>query len=170
MNINTKNYWKKWYITLEYFCWRYVVIHNLNIFGKFYHLNILNIVIWGYVFGDIIIIYDGSYRSKDQQQGVVWAGVRTLPLHSLLGGAVLHPLSKLHWFSRRRRRVSPRFAPIVTVTPISPYYAISGQRFTFPDRHSEVQYLINLGRYTNIHSDVIWSASYQSTFLFKAIT
>jgi hypothetical protein len=56
------------------------------------------------------------------------------------------------------------------VTPLSPYYAISGQRFTFPDRHSEVQYLINLGRYTNIHSDVIWSASYQSTFLFKAIT
>lgn len=124
----------------------------------------------GYAFGDIIIIYDGSYRSKDQQQGVVWAGVRTLPLHSFLGGAVLHPLSKLHWFSRRRRRVSPRFAPIVTVTPLSPYYAISGQRFTFPDRHSEVQYLINLGRYTNIHSDVIWSASYQSTFLFKAIT
>lgn len=29
------------------------------------------------------------------------------------------------------------------------------ERFAFPDSKSELQYLINIGRYTNYHSDVV---------------
>lgn len=38
---------------------------------------------------------------------------------------------------------------------LSPFYLLAEERFSFPDSKNELQYLINIGRYTNFHSDVV---------------
>jgi hypothetical protein len=37
----------------------------------------------------------------------------------------------------------------------SPYYLLSGKQYALPSRDSEIQNLINLGRFRSFHADVI---------------
>lgn len=109
---------------------------------------------------------NGKFRQKDNTQNMVRASLLNIPVYDFFRNSLLYPIPKLYRFRRRSSLISNLVNSIVKMNQYSPFYLAAGEPFAFPSSKSEIQTLINLGRYTNFHSDVIWSFK---SILLKAL-